>query len=182
MKFLIPIFFLCVPFPASGQTPATRVADLVGGKYVSGNIITGPPPAGYERFLVMWVDDPGICRRDVHVNLRENFLPDAAGRIAICGRVVFQGKNFPQGGSVADGKYLSYEFKDAHLIDLKGTPVRLEFITRTVEGVYYRFHGTYLEHQNATEGMYLEGNMTKFVNGQRVSENKLRFSRYVIME
>ena len=182
MKLHIAIFVLCLSLPIAGQTPATRVADLVGGKYISGNKITEQTPAGFERFLVMWVDDPGICRRDVHVNIKENFLPDAAGKIAVCGRIVFQGKNFPRGGSVADGKYLTYEFKSAYLVDLKEAPVRLELITVTLDGVHYRFGGTYLEQPNGNDAVYLEGNMTKFVNGQRVSETKLRFSPYVIIE
>ena len=182
MRLLIGIFILFLSLPTIAQTPGTRVADLVGGKYISGNKIAGQPPAGYKRFLVMWVDDPGICRRDLHVNTKENFLPDATGRIAICGRVVFQGKHFPKGGSVADGKYFSYEFKEAYLVDLKGTPVRLEFITRTVDGVHYRFNGTYLEPRNENQAVYLEGNITKFANGQRLTETKLRFVPYVIME
>lgn len=73
----------------------------------------------------MWVDDPGICRRGLQVNNRQNFLPNAEGKIAVCGRVVFQGKNFSKGDSGADGKYLSYEFKEAYLVDSRGAPMRL---------------------------------------------------------
>lgn len=178
MKLLIATLILC----SISQTPATRVADVLGGKYISGNKIAGQPPAGYERFLVMWVDDPGICRKDLDVRTRENYLPDTSGRIAVCGRIVFEGKNFPNGGSVADGNYLMYTFKEAYLIDLKEKPVLLEVVTQEVDGVYYRFSGTYAEHPSSTSNVYLFGNMSRFVDGKLVSENTMGFAPFNIIE
>jgi len=182
MKLFIYIAALWILSLTAAQTPATRVADLVGGKYIGGNKLTGQAPSGYEKFLVMWVDDPGICRPDLHVNYRQNYLPDPAGRISICGRVVFQGIKFPKGDSVADGKYLSYEFKEAYLFDLRGMPVRLQFVTQTIAGVSFRFNGSYLETPNETDAAYLEGKMSKLVNGQLESETKLRFAPFFIIE
>jgi len=159
----------------------TRVADSEGGKYIGGYRIAGQPAAGYQRFLVMWVDDPGICHRDLHVNTKERYLPDKSGRIAICGRVVFKGNNFPD-ASVPDREYLSYEFKEAYLIDIKEKRIRLELATETVDGVYYRFSGDYVEPPNMTGNIYLMGNMSRFLNGQAVSLMTLGFSRYGIVE
>lgn len=181
MKLTIAIFIFCVFHPIEAQIPATRVADLIGGKYIAGYKISGQLPAGYEKFLVMWVDDPGICRRELQLRNRDNYLPKPDGRIAICGRVVFQGKNFPKGVSDVDGHYLCYEFKEAYLVDLKETPVRLEFVTQMVDGVNYRFNGSYLESSIEPDVAYLEGTLTKLVNGQPVSETKLRFSPDVTM-
>ena len=63
--------------------------------------------------------------------------------------------------------------------------MRLVFATKTVEGASYRFDGRYLEDfgkEIAGDGAYLEGKMTKLVNGQAVSENRLRFAPYIMME
>ena len=59
-------------------------------------------------------------------------------------RVVFKGFQYPQGGSDADGKYLSYEFNEAYLKDQE-RPVRLVFNTNDVDGVRYHFEGAFTE-------------------------------------
>ena len=170
---------------AESQTHSSRVAGALGHGYIGGNKIAGKHPKGYQQFLVMWVDEIGICRRDVPVNRRENFVPDASGRISVCGRVVFKDWRYLHGDSDSDGKYRSYEFKEAYLIDLGEGPVRLAFDARELDGVGYHFEGIYLEKGNAQpdEGsIHLEGEMSKFQRGRKVSQAKLRFSPYWIIE
>jgi hypothetical protein len=98
---------------ANSQTHSSRVADALGRGYIGGNKIAGKHPKFYQQLLVMWVDQIDTCRRAVPVNRREDFLPDASGRISVCGRVVFKDWRYPQGDSNSDGKYRSYEFKEA---------------------------------------------------------------------
>ena len=186
MKLLLILtVILILSPPAVAQNSENRVAEALGGDYIGGNKIVGESPAGYEDFLVMWVDDIGICRKDVPVNRRENLLPDRSGRIAVCGRVVFKGWRYPQGGSDSDGKYLSYEFKEAYLIERKGGPVRLAFDTKAVNGVSYHFEGVYLQNRNNQSGdggAHLEGKGRKLQNGRKITETTLRFSPYIIIE
>jgi hypothetical protein len=170
---------------AKGQTNNSRVPDALGYGYIGGNQIAGKHPKCYQDFLVMWVDRIGICRRDAAVNRRQNLLPGASGRISVCGRVVFKGWRYPQGDTDSDGKYRSYEFKEAYLIDLGEEPVRLVFDTRELDGVGYHFEGVYLEKrrvQSDDESIHLEGEMTKFLSGRKVSQAKLHFSPYRIIE
>ena len=89
MKFLILTLMLSLWLSVAAQTPGTRVADAHGGKYFSGNKLSGETPPAFAKFLLMWVDEIGICRRDLPDS--NKFVADSNGRIAVCGRVVFKG-------------------------------------------------------------------------------------------
>ena len=186
MRLLLILTAILILSPSAvAQTPGSRVADALGGGYIGGHRIAGKPPNGYDDFLVMWVDDIGICRKGIPVNRKENLLPDLGGRIAVCGRVVFKGWRYPQGVSDSDGKYLSYEFNKAYLIEHKAEPVRLAFDTKAVDGVSYHFEGVYSEHRKDQPGdgrVHLEGKMSKLHKGRKVAETTLRFSPYAIIE
>ena len=163
---------------AISQPSGRRVADSIGSNFIGGNKIAGDMPKGYEDFLMLWVDykiPQGYSLNSIDA-FRSLLIPDKGGKIVVGGRVVFKGKV---------SKYLSYEYKSASLIEKANAPIRLIFDTEIVEGVSYHFAGTYLERRgdsSVSENVHLEGVMTKRVNGQKVSENKLRFSPYIILE
>ena len=197
MKVLISLFpiLLLIPSPSSqslavhsqSERKATshRIADSGGGDYISGNKIVGTSPKGYEDLLVLWVDNVCICRNVDCEGTRKNLTPDSRGRIAVCGRIVFKGWRYPQGDSDFDGKYISYEFEEACLIDIWKKPIRLIFRTKKHDGTSYRFVGSYLDPpEESGSGIitHLKGKMIKLKHGKKVSETEIAFSPYQIIE
>jgi hypothetical protein len=160
------------------QTAGRRVADLRGRNLIGGNKIVGNLPKGYEDFSTLWVEykaPPGY-KTNSDDDYNELLIPDKEGKMAVGGHMVFKGKG---------SEYLSYEYKTAFLIEKANEPIRLIFDTEVVEGVHYHFEGVFLERKadgSAQDNAHLEGSMTKFLNGKKVSENRLRFSPFIIME
>ena len=178
MKPLSTLVLTLILLPSViAQTSGHRIADALR-HFIGGNKIVGDFPKGYEEFLVLWVDykvPQGYNLSSVDA-FRSLLIPDKEGKIAVGGRVVFKGKV---------SEYLSYEYKSASLIEKANEPIKLIFDAEVVEDVSYHFEGTYLEKQgdsSARENVHLEGVMTRLVNGQKVAENKLRFSPYIILE
>jgi hypothetical protein len=116
-----------------GESSSSRIADAYAHGYIGGNEIVGEPPEGYGDLLVLWVDqctDRLIAKKQT----KDRHDLDSSVTMPVCGRVVFKGLRYPQGGRDADGKYLSYEFNWAYLKDQE-RPVRLVFDTNDVDGV-----------------------------------------------
>lgn len=153
--------------------PSQRIADAYTHEYIGGHKIVGEPPSGYEGFLMLWVDD---CRL---FGIKPD--PNPGSTMVVCGRVVFKGPRYPKGGSAADGKYLSYEFGDAHLVYREGQEVRLVFDTLAVDHVRYHFGGVFDEIEGKGSGgekKHLSGLMTRIVESQGTIDTKLSFSAY----
>jgi hypothetical protein len=184
----LAILMLNTPIQTLAQRPVPghKVMTAEAGNCFGGNKIAGTPPKEYEGLLVFWIEHICICRRDVGCEEKRNLEPDANGRIAVCGRVVFKGSAYPQGDSDSDGKYLTYEFAQAHLTDIKGKPIQLIFRTKQRDGVSYRFTGRYLGKSQAgasADRIQLVGTMTKLKSEKRVSRAAaLAFAPYNIKE
>jgi hypothetical protein len=167
------------------QTPGRKVLNSKGRDYIGGNKIISRIPEGYEDFLLLWVDSLCICRKNVDCDdIRGNLTPDRNGRIAVCGRVVFKQPHH-QGGSDSDDEYLSYEFAEAHLIDIRGKPIQLVIRTKQRDGISYRFIGEYFEKpQTDVEGsrIHMKGKMTKLKDQRLISKTEIAFTPYNIIE
>jgi hypothetical protein len=164
--------------PAMQRQAATLKASASeSDTCLSGYKIAGTIPKGYEDFLMLWVDDPCICQKEIACdNVKTTLAPDAGGKVRVCGRVVFKGSRYPQGDNNSDGKYLSYEFAEARLAVAEDKLPQLIFSTRQHDGISYKFAGRY------SADFQLNGTMIRLKDGKRVSKIKIAFTQYRIIE
>jgi hypothetical protein len=125
---------------------------------------------------------PGAFKEFCEFTLRRTSMNDETGAVSIEGWVQ-TGKPLDISSSTEQLSGLSrcqggtrYPFDTALLKRNRSGLDEVEFMTKAIDGIHYRFKGMFFEKPKRFDDMYvdLEGSLAKFENGRKVSAAQVR--------